>query len=140
MYILESLVVEVSGYYFFLIFSLFVPRNYCSLKVWFIFSVSGGLVSLVQGSYEYYHYLQDGFDDSVLFFLHLSSCIKILTSFLICRSFCFWFSPFLQDIGGYFYLSDPVLALASKSFFFCTPLYGVWRMTACRSWLLFCNF
>ncbi|XVF11628.1 hypothetical protein REPUB_Repub08aG0043600 [Reevesia pubescens] len=26
--------------------------------------VSGGIVSLVQGSYEYYHYLQDGFDDS----------------------------------------------------------------------------
>ncbi|MBA0761646.1 hypothetical protein Goshw_012415 [Gossypium schwendimanii] len=26
--------------------------------------VSGGSVSLVQGSYEYYHYLQDGFDDS----------------------------------------------------------------------------
>ncbi|KAE8655239.1 putative Ufm1-specific protease [Hibiscus syriacus] len=26
--------------------------------------VSGGNVSLVQGSYEYYHYLQDGFDDS----------------------------------------------------------------------------
>lgn len=26
--------------------------------------VSGGLASLVQGSYEYYHYLQDGFDDS----------------------------------------------------------------------------
>ncbi|KAI3464177.1 hypothetical protein Pfo_020840 [Paulownia fortunei] len=26
--------------------------------------VSGGLVSLIQGSYEYYHYLQDGFDDS----------------------------------------------------------------------------
>ncbi|KAL2515405.1 putative Ufm1-specific protease [Forsythia ovata] len=26
--------------------------------------VSGGFVSLVQGSYEYYHYLQDGFDDS----------------------------------------------------------------------------
>ncbi|KMS97240.1 hypothetical protein BVRB_7g176880 [Beta vulgaris subsp. vulgaris] len=26
--------------------------------------VSGGLVSLVQGSYEYHHYLQDGFDDS----------------------------------------------------------------------------
>ncbi|KAK2648028.1 hypothetical protein Ddye_015517 [Dipteronia dyeriana] len=32
--------------------------------------VSGGIVSLVQGSYEYYHYLQDGFDDSVVkFFL-----------------------------------------------------------------------
>ncbi|XP_010248750.1 PREDICTED: probable Ufm1-specific protease isoform X3 [Nelumbo nucifera] len=27
-------------------------------------SVSGGLVSQVEGSYEYYHYLQDGFDDS----------------------------------------------------------------------------
>lgn len=27
--------------------------------------VSGGIASLVQGSYEYYHYLQDGFDDSV---------------------------------------------------------------------------
>ncbi|KAI4342509.1 hypothetical protein MLD38_027131 [Melastoma candidum] len=26
--------------------------------------VSGGVVSLVEGSYEYYHYLQDGFDDS----------------------------------------------------------------------------
>ncbi|KAF8390553.1 hypothetical protein HHK36_025080 [Tetracentron sinense] len=26
--------------------------------------VSGGLVSLVEGSYEYYHYLQDDFDDS----------------------------------------------------------------------------
>ncbi|GAB4860536.1 hypothetical protein Ancab_035697 [Ancistrocladus abbreviatus] len=26
--------------------------------------VSGGLVSLVQGSYEYYHYLHEGFDDS----------------------------------------------------------------------------
>ncbi|KAJ4961545.1 hypothetical protein NE237_021455 [Protea cynaroides] len=26
--------------------------------------VSRGIVSLVQGSYEYYHYLQDGFDDS----------------------------------------------------------------------------
>ncbi|KAJ8752047.1 hypothetical protein K2173_001073 [Erythroxylum novogranatense] len=26
--------------------------------------VSGGIISLVQGSYEYYHYLQDGFDDS----------------------------------------------------------------------------
>ncbi|KAK9119930.1 hypothetical protein Scep_018023 [Stephania cephalantha] len=26
--------------------------------------VSGGLVSLIDGSYEYYHYLQDGFDDS----------------------------------------------------------------------------
>ncbi|KAJ0106533.1 hypothetical protein Patl1_18203 [Pistacia atlantica] len=29
-----------------------------------ILSSGGGLVSLVQGSYEYYHYLQDGFDDS----------------------------------------------------------------------------
>ncbi|GAB2269736.1 hypothetical protein Dimus_004657 [Dionaea muscipula] len=26
--------------------------------------VSGGVISLVQGSYEYYHYLQEGFDDS----------------------------------------------------------------------------
>ncbi|KAJ8450617.1 hypothetical protein Cgig2_020254 [Carnegiea gigantea] len=26
--------------------------------------VSGGIASLVQGSYEYHHYLQDGFDDS----------------------------------------------------------------------------
>lgn len=28
-------------------------------------AVKGGIVSLVQGSYEYHHYLQDGFDDSV---------------------------------------------------------------------------
>ncbi|XP_077226620.1 peptidase C78, ubiquitin fold modifier-specific peptidase 1/ 2 isoform X1 [Tasmannia lanceolata] len=26
--------------------------------------VSGGMISLIEGSYEYYHYLQDGFDDS----------------------------------------------------------------------------
>lgn len=32
-------------------------------------AVSGGHVSLIQGSYEYYHYLHDGFDDSVT---HLS--------------------------------------------------------------------
>lgn len=28
-------------------------------------TVSGGVTSLVQGSYDYHHYLQDGFDDSV---------------------------------------------------------------------------
>ena len=33
-----------------------------------IFAVSGGTVSLIQGSYEYYHYLLDGFDDSVITF------------------------------------------------------------------------
>lgn len=29
-------------------------------------AVSGGSVSLIQGSYEYYHYMHDGFDDSVI--------------------------------------------------------------------------
>jgi hypothetical protein len=30
--------------------------------------VSEGVASIIQGSYEYYHYLQDGFDDSVYHF------------------------------------------------------------------------
>lgn len=29
-------------------------------------AVSGGVISMVQGSYEYHHYLQDGYDDSVI--------------------------------------------------------------------------
>ena len=31
-----------------------------------LYAVSGGSVSLLQGSYEYYHYLQDAFNDSVM--------------------------------------------------------------------------
>ena len=31
-----------------------------------LYAVSGGTVSLVQGSYEYCHYMQDGFNDSVM--------------------------------------------------------------------------
>ncbi|KAK6924737.1 Peptidase C78, ubiquitin fold modifier-specific peptidase 1/ 2 [Dillenia turbinata] len=34
-----------------------------SSKFWFR-TVSGGVVSLIQGSYDYHHYLQDSFDDS----------------------------------------------------------------------------
>lgn len=30
-----------------------------------VIAVSGGTQSLVDGSYEYYHYLQDRFDDNV---------------------------------------------------------------------------
>lgn len=29
-------------------------------------AVSGGVASLVQGSYQYYHYLHEGLDDSVI--------------------------------------------------------------------------
>lgn len=42
-------------------------------------AVSGGGVSLIQGSYEYFHYLQDGFDDSVLLFL----CIMLASSIFL---------------------------------------------------------
>lgn len=42
------------------------------------FAVAGGSVSLIQGSYEYYHYLQDGFDDSVINF---SVQVDIILSF-----------------------------------------------------------
>lgn len=31
-----------------------------------VYAVVGGAVSLVQGSYEYHHYLQNGFNDSVI--------------------------------------------------------------------------
>lgn len=36
------------------------------INVW-LFVVSGGDLSLIEGSYEYYHYLQDGVDDNVSF-------------------------------------------------------------------------
>lgn len=35
-------------------------------------AVSEGVASLIQGSYEYYHYLQDSFDDSVYIISHSS--------------------------------------------------------------------
>jgi hypothetical protein len=31
-----------------------------------VYAVTGGTLSIVQGSYEYHHYLQDGFNDSVI--------------------------------------------------------------------------
>lgn len=51
-----------------------------SVNVFIGFLVSGGLASLVDGSYEYYHYLQDGFDDSVCvstFYLHILITITV---------------------------------------------------------------
>lgn len=38
-----------------------------------LYAVTGGTLSLVQGSYEYHHYLQDGFNDSVIAILLLRS-------------------------------------------------------------------
>lgn len=38
------------------------------IMTFFPFAVPGGVVSQIQGSYEYHHYLQDGFDDSVIIF------------------------------------------------------------------------
>jgi hypothetical protein len=39
------------------------------------FAVTGGCQSLIAGSYEYYHYLQDRFDDNVsMFFSSFGSC------------------------------------------------------------------
>ena len=57
---------EVSGYHCFLLipFSCFLLVIFTGSLVFY--AVSGGSMSLVQGSYEYYHYLQDGFNDSVM--------------------------------------------------------------------------
>ena len=46
-------------------FFYFASPKYIFMEIMVFCAVSGGLVSLVQGSYEYHHYLQDGFDDSV---------------------------------------------------------------------------
>jgi len=44
-----------------------------------VYAVIGGAVSLVQGSYEYHHYLQDGFNDSVIALLLLrNGCTMFL--------------------------------------------------------------
>lgn len=52
-----------------------------------VYAVTGGTLSLVQGSYEYHHYLQDGFNDSVIAILLLrNSCnmfLKVETLFFI---------------------------------------------------------
>lgn len=68
MCISESLAAEVSTIYAFVFFvhplfelSVFTKFAMCN-------AVSEGVASLIQGSYEYYHYLQDGFDDSVYLF------------------------------------------------------------------------
>lgn len=46
-------------------------------------AVSGGIMSLIDGSYEYYHYLHDGIDDNVMFVFVLQDFfLLILTSFL----------------------------------------------------------
>ena len=52
-------------------------------------AVTGGTVSLVQGSYEYFHYLHDGYNDSVISILLLTNgCnmfIKLhLIFFILC--------------------------------------------------------
>ncbi len=53
------------------------------------FSVSGGISSLVQGSYEYYHYLQNGYDDSVMDFLPtISFLIAAFNMFIAVTIFC----------------------------------------------------
>lgn len=66
MCILGFQAVEVSGYHCFLLipFSCFLLVIFTGSLVFY--AVSGGSMSLVQGSYEYYHYLQDGFNDSVM--------------------------------------------------------------------------
>lgn len=51
-----------------------------------IYAVTGGTVSLVQGSYEYFHYLQDGFNDSVIAILLLHNGCKM---FLKLHAFLF---------------------------------------------------
>lgn len=38
-----------------------------------VYAVTGGTVSLVQGSYEYFHYLHEGYNDSVIAILLLSN-------------------------------------------------------------------
>jgi Ufm1-specific protease 2 len=38
-------------------------------------AVSGGIMSLIDGSYEYYHYLHDGIDDNVM------SCSQLFWAF-----------------------------------------------------------
>lgn len=39
---------------------------FVSFKMVVAYAVTGGTVSLVQGSYEYFHYLQNGYNDSVI--------------------------------------------------------------------------
>ena len=52
-----------------------------------VYAVTGGTVSLVQGSYEYFHYLQDAYNDSVIAILLL---LNGLNMFLKLRVFFFF--------------------------------------------------
>jgi len=47
-----------------------------------VYAVTGGTVSLVQGSYEYFHYLHEGYNDSVIAILLLSNDCSLNTCHL----------------------------------------------------------
>lgn len=61
-------------------FFCLVPMSDIFIVSWFLYAVSGGSASLVQGSYEYYHYMQDSFNDSVMENPLLWCCYGILLS------------------------------------------------------------
>jgi hypothetical protein len=78
MYILGFQAVEVSACNCFLSI-----RFRCFLLVLLtgslvFYAVSGGSMSLVQGSYEYYHYLQDAVNDSVMQTLSFPNSYNVL--------------------------------------------------------------
>lgn len=59
-------------------------------------AVSGGIMSLIDGSYEYYHYLHDGIDDNVM------SCGQLFWVFLISLMFLHMLKVVLssyEDVG-----------------------------------------
>lgn len=102
MYILDFQAVGVSNYFKYLLVQHFfavVLYTTVVLDSRCFCAVSGGLVSLVQGSYEYYHYLQDGFDDSVMefFFSSLTSSFRETFADLVLCSY--WSIMFHLGLG-----------------------------------------
>jgi hypothetical protein len=62
-----------------------------------VYAVTGGTLSIVQGSYEYHHYLQDGFNDSVIAILLPSNNCNMFLKLCV-----FYSWPWLKcPSGGY---------------------------------------
>lgn len=70
MYILGFQEVGVGVCCCFIMLSL-ILHSLCDIVM--SFAVLGGTMSQVQGSYEYYHYLQEGLNDTVMEYLLLST-------------------------------------------------------------------
>ena len=74
-----------------------------SFLIFLVMAVVGGTQSLIDGSYEYYHYLQDRFDDNVSSFSgsFILLAVSVEQKIMICTNYLKIF-PYLIGIENIF--------------------------------------